>query len=329
VLNLHVEEIRIEEDKVTCAILKDSGDDPDITNGILIYATVKKAKHDSIEVKGGKGVGTVTKPGLLCKVGEAAINPVPLQMIKKQVEMIKEEFCYKGGLDVIISVPEGEEIAKKTFNPRLGIEGGISILGSTGIVEPMSEIALIETIKLEMNQQKELGVDSLLVCPGNYGENFVRNNLELRRHLVLCSNYIGETLDFAVELGFKELLLIGNAGKLIKLGAGIMNTHSKYADCRMELLGVHAAMLGADRNTVIEIMDCITTEDAIRVLDRAKIRDAVYSKIMDKIDFYLNYRVHNKLKIGAIVFSSSVGVLGKTKEADAILEKMKNEEESE
>jgi cobalt-precorrin-5B (C1)-methyltransferase len=319
-LNLDICEIQIDKDYVTCAVRKDSGDDPDITNGILIFAKVKKSEHDNITVDGGQGIGRVTKPGLACKIGEAAINPIPMKMIISEVTKVCEMFGYAHGIDVIISAPEGEIIAKRTFNPRLGIVDGISILGTTGIVEPMSEKALIDTIRLEMNQQRESGNKSLLVCPGNYGETFIKNQYNIdTKKVIMCSNFIGEALDFSLELGFENFLLIGHAGKLVKLAGGIMNTHSRYADCRMEILALHAALIGASNNLVTEIMNCVTTEEAIKVLTKADLCNYVFKNIMSKIDFYVHNRVLEKVKVGVIIFSNEIGILGKTKYADEIL----------
>ncbi|EQB19907.1 Cobalt-precorrin-6 synthase, anaerobic [Dehalobacter sp. UNSWDHB] len=320
---MQVLEVRRDLNQVTCAVKKDSGDDPDVTNGILIFATVTRANHNNIQVDGGQGVGRITKPGLACSIGEPAINPVPRSMIMSEVAKVCAEYGYEGGLEITISVPEGEAIARRTFNPRLGIVGGISILGTIGIVEPMSEKALIDTIRLEMNQQKEKGCRDLLVCPGNYGETFARSTLGLESSLIHCSNYIGEMLDFTVELGFDGLLLIGHAGKLVKLAAGIMNTHSRYADCRMEVIAVHAALHGAGKETVKEIMASLTAPQAVTVLDRHGLRGQVFESIMLKIDEYVNYRLQNKVKAGVILYSNEQGILGKTPQADEIVNKIK------
>lgn len=320
---MQVLKIQADQHQVTCAVIKDSGDDPDVTDGILICAAAERTNEKRIQVNGGQGVGKITKPGLACPVGEPAINPVPRSMIISEVEKACTENEYTGGLIITISVPEGEAIAPKTFNPRLGITGGISILGTTGIVEPMSEKALIDTIRLEMNQQKEKGHKNLLVCPGNYGENFARIILGLERDIIHCSNYVGEMLDFTVELGFEGLLMIGHAGKLVKLAAGIMNTHSRYADCRMEVIAVHAALNGADKKIVKEIMTCITAPQAVTVLDRYGLRNPVFQSLMLKIDEYVNYRLQNKVLAGVILFSNEHGILGKTKYADELITKMK------
>jgi len=319
-LNLPLIDVQLEVDYASCAVKKDSGDDPDITNGILVYATVTKAKHESITVGGGTGVGRVTKPGLACKIGEAAINPVPREMIIAEVQTVCTKHNYSEGLDVVISVPEGEEIARKTFNPRLGIIGGISILGTTGIVEPMSDKAWTDSLYLELRQQYALGNRNLLICPGNYGQKFTKQSLGIDiRKAVKCSNFIGEVLDYAVDLSFDSLLLIGHSGKLVKLGAGIMNTHSKFADARMEVIALHAALQGISSEKVQRLMACNTSEEAALFLNEEGIADQVFQSIMDKIDYYVQKRVQSKIKTGVLLFSNEVGVLGKTQYTDELI----------
>ena len=232
-----IEDIRMEEGKVSCAVQKDGGDDPDVTSGSFIYAAVCAETEESgtlsIHIDGGEGVGRVTKPGLDQPVGNAAINHVPREMIAKEVGEICRLLDYKGRIEVEISVPGGEELAKQTFNPRLGITGGISILGTSGIVEPMSNQAIKDTIRVELNQRKVQGYDYVAVSPGNYGLDFMKQSYgyDLDKS-VKCSNFIGDTVDMAVEMGFQKMLLTGHIGKLIKVAGGIMNTHSREADCR-------------------------------------------------------------------------------------------------
>lgn len=332
-LTLPVIDIDIKEDKVICAIKKDSGDDPDVTNGIKIYAQVSYVKEDimrtintdGVIVDGGIGVGRVTKKGLKCAVGEAAINPVPLKMIKEAVAEAAESYSYEGSLKVIISAPKGVDIAKKTFNPNLGITGGISILGTTGIVEPMSEQALIDTIRTEIKMHIAEGEKILLIAPGNYGQDFLLNTLgiELKRS-IKCSNYIGDTIDMVCDAGAEAMLLVGHIGKLVKLGAGIMNTHSKAADGRMEVLAACAIRAGAEADTARKILDCVTTEAALDILKKSDRLENTMKQLMIRIEDVLQRRSSGKIRIGAIVFSNEYGILGKTKTADKLLEDIIN-----
>ncbi len=317
-------EIARGEKAVQCAVRKDGGDDPDITSGALIYAEVSLTDHTRtqatdtrIHIDGGIGVGRVTKPGLDQPVGNAAINHVPREMIAKEVLEVCDLMDYKGNLQVIISVPEGETIAKQTFNPRLGIVGGISILGTSGIVEPMSNQALLDTIRVELNQRRAEGFDYVAVAPGNYGLDFMKKayGYDLDKS-VKCSNFIGATIDMAVECGFTRMLLTGHIGKLIKVAGGIMNTHSKEADCRMELLSAFAIHEGAGADVAAKILDCVATEEAVRLLREAGKQQEVMDYAMERIMFYLNKRAGGRMQIDCIMYDNTFGELAKSKEAD-------------
>ena len=325
-LRLEVLEISREDNAVSCAIQKDGGDDPDVTNGILIYAKVSREPADEAQIiiDGGIGVGRVTKPGLEQSVGAAAINKVPRQMIRENLEAVCEQYHYHGKLSVVISIPSGVELAAKTFNPRLGIVGGISVLGTSGIVEPMSEQALIDTIRVEMRQKLANGMEYLLVVPGNYGIDFLDqygHGLQLE-DAVKCSNFVGEALDAAVEFGAKGVLLVGHIGKFVKLAGGIMNTHSHNADARMELLTVHAALLGAPVELLQKMMECVTTDDALKYLKEADLMEPVMERIMEKMEFYVNQRAQHQLELGVITFSNVFGILGQTKNVPDLVKKI-------
>lgn len=337
-LILPVEEICREQNAVSCGVRKDGGDDPDVTNGILIYARAERLQEgeeepdgcyqnfygsgSAIYLDGGAGIGRVTKPGLACPEGKAAINPVPRSMIFQQVKAVCQKAGFSGKLKLTISAPEGELLAGKTFNPYLGIQGGISILGTSGIVEPMSEGALIETIRISVRQKAVMGEKILLVVPGNYGEDFLKNTLKIDPdRAVKCSNYIGETLDMAVEYGFQNLLLVGHGGKLVKLAAGVMNTHSSVADSRMEVLAAWAAARGAGEETVSRILEAVTVDQAFSILDQTGFTGPVMEKIIERIEFHLKKRGGNTLKAEAILFTNQKGVLGMTKGAEKLLKR--------
>lgn len=320
-ISLQIEDIVIQSASVRCAVKKDSGDDPDVTNGILIYATVSCCPEKRISITGGDGVGRVTRPGLNQPVGMAAINSVPRKMIQMEVEKVCEKEKYEAGINIVIDVPAGEEVAKKTFNPRLGIVGGISILGTSGIVEPMSEKALLDTIQVEINMKKVKGLRNLLVTPGNYGIDYVRGNTELSYHnAIKCSNYIGETLDMAVDAGFEKFLLIGHIGKLVKLGAGIMNTHSHQADGRMEVLAACAVEAGANLDLIKKILKCNTTNDAVDAIQEHNMQVEIMDCLMKRIAWHIEQRVAGKMEIGVLVFSNKHGLLGKTEKADSMMQ---------
>ena len=331
-------DISINESSAACAIVKDGGDDPDITTGAHIVAEVaflqkeslQKDKTDAVQqiiIRGGKGVGRVTKPGLDQPVGEAAINHVPREMIEKEVRRICALCDYNGKLQVTISVPEGEEIAQKTFNPRLGITGGISILGTSGIVEPMSSQALLDTIQVELRQKKAMGQQMIAVTPGNYGLDFMKEAFayDLDKS-VKCSNFIGNTIDMAAETGFCGMLLTGHIGKLVKVSGGIMNTHSKEGDCRMELLAAAALKSGGSKTQALEILEAVTTEEGIRILQEGGNLQKTMQILMEKIMFYLQKRAAGRLQIECMMYANGYGLLAESSGAEAMLEAlMKNE----
>ena len=303
-----------------CAVRKDAGDDPDVTDGCLVRAAVRRTEH-GITIDGGDGVGRVTKPGLDQPVGAAAINSVPRRMIREAAEAVCEELGYGGGLEIVISVPNGEALARRTFNPMLGVEGGLSILGSTGVVEPMSERALIDTVELELRQAAALGGRRVILTPGSYGAAYLHEiGLDACGvPVVKCSNFIGEALDAAAALGFRELLLVGHIGKLVKLAGGVMNTHSRQADCRAELFTAHAALCGADSALCKALMASVTADACLALLDEAGLKEAVLESLLAAIQRHLDRRAAGMPTVGAVLFSNAYGSLGMTKEAENIL----------
>ena len=316
-LHLEILDRKRSENAASCAVRKDAGDDPDTTNGILVYAKVEKFlirsdMEDRIVIDGGIGVGRVTKPGLSQKVGEAAINPVPRAMILQAVEEIADQYHYEGGLKVTISVPEGEKIARKTFNPRLGIVGGISILGTSGIVEPMSEKALTDTIQLELHQKHVAGLKSMILTPGNYGESFLRDELNVNLdYAVKCSNFIGDSLDMAVQENIGEVLLVGHGGKLIKLAAGVMNTHSSVADGRMETLAAWGGACGAGPELIREILESVTVDQGLKLLETVPgLREKVMEQVVRRAWEHLTLRAGESMKVECILFTNERGILG-------------------
>lgn len=325
-LALEVKEIQMGEAAVSCAIEKDGGDDPDITTGTLIFATIQRQKNPGIEIDGGYGIGRVTKPGLDQPVGAAAINSVPRQMIRANIEEIQrlaDDFC---GLKVVISAPEGEKLARKTFNPRLGITGGISILGTTGIVEPMSEQALVETIAVELRQRRESGAAYVLLTPGNYGSDFIRDGLGIDPELaVQTSNYIGDALEQCRALGFQGALLVGHVGKLVKLAGGMFNTHSKYGDCRMEILASYAAAEGLCAGKTGEILQCAACDEAVRILLESGHFTQTFARLTERIAFQLSAKTGGELQTGAILFSKVHGELSRTERAGQLLDLIKTQ----
>lgn len=319
-----------------CRVKKDAGDDPDVTDGVWVYAGVFPVSEDAflklcregagyllqeyprLYLNGGLGIGIAQKEGLSCPVGHFAINPVPRRMILKAVESVCREMAYEGYLEIRVAVPKGVALAEKTFNPRLGIQGGISILGTTGIVEPMSEQALQETIRLDIRMKLRAGEEVLLLTPGNYGESFLEERLGVPvGEAVKCSNFIGDSVGFAVEEGFKKLLLVGHIGKLVKVVCGVKNTHSRYGDHRME--GMRLLAEAVTGGAAERIGNANTTEEAVGWLKEYKIADEAMFLAAEKVKWHLERWSGGKLEAEVVVFSSIHRVVGETKQARGFL----------
>ena len=373
-LSLEVSDQEYSPYEALCSITKDAGDDPDATHGLRIFSRVSRISSSTgplpyeeqleisgvsvkVHITGGRGVGVVTRGGLSCDVGKSAINPVPRRMILKSVKDVFENMepeLIPDFLHIEIRAENGEETAKKTFNPKLGIVGGISILGTSGIVEPMSEKALVDTIRTEIKQFAELSgikreadhepksedasdlnavedgsgfpVPPMLVCPGNYGQDYARDVLGIDLESgVKCSNYIGEMLDYSCWLGIPKILLIGHAGKLIKIAAGVMNTHSSSADGRQEVIASHGAMLGMEPSAVRDIMNAISAEEMTDILRNQgeEFAQKVFDSIGTKIKEHIDHRTRGKLQVEFIVFTKIHGTLIKSGGADQMLKDLK------
>ena len=320
---LPVEQPHIDGDAAVCTVRKDAGDDPDITNGVGISATVCRAEP-GVAIDGGAGVGRVTRPGLAMPVGAAAINPGPRAQITAALGRAARACGYTGGFSVIISAENGEELARQTYNEHLGVVGGLSILGTSGIVEPMSEKALVDTILLELDSLYAGGQRTAFLCPGNYGADFARDTLGLDlEKAVKCSNFIGEALDHAVFRGFQDILLVGHAGKLVKLAAGVMNTHSSVADGRQEIFTAHAALCGAGRDTLEGLMQSISVDACIELLDRENLREPVLARIESEIEKRRALRLRGRGHVEFILFTARYGILAQSPGAMALCERLR------
>ncbi len=312
-------------------VQKDSGDDPDVTNGTKVFASVRQADRSEFEtlcqtgpgydlkeyprlyLNGGPGIGMVTKPGLSCPVGHYAINPVPRRMILGAVEDVVQTAAFEEYLIVTIWIPEGEALAFQTFNPKLGIQGGISVLGTTGIVKPMSEEALLETIQLEIHMKAVNGEKVLLMAPGNYGEEFLKKELDVpMRSAVLCSNFVKDAVLMAKKEGFRNLLFVGHIGKLIKVSAGVENTHSKYGDGRMEQVAVLTKELGCPKLQE-SILSCNTTDDALALLKEHGLAKPLLCHTAYYVKYWIETWSDGQITAEAVTFSTAHQILGATK----------------
>ncbi len=309
-VNIHIDKIEKTENGYMALVRKDSGDDPDITDGTYIGAEVSISTGEGISIDGGPGIGRVTRPGLDQPVGAAAINSVPRKMIHEAVRKIMLSKGRKEGLKVIVFCPEGERLARNTMNGELGIVGGISILGTKGIVYPMSQDALVQTIEIELKVLKEEGKKRLILTPGNYGmEYLLKNYPKLSDQIVKCSNYIGTAIDKAIALGFEEILLIGHIGKISKLASGIFQTHSKVADGRMESLAIAALIAGVERNTILDVLKCNTTDSALKLLKKENALESSMKMLGARIESCVERRIMNRANYGILFFSNKYGTL--------------------
>lgn len=311
----------VQANTVTCSVEKDSGDDIDATKGMKVFSQVTCKTEVDYTLGNGVGVGTVTKPGLSVPVGSPAINPVPQKMIREAVE---ECFESAYGIAVEISAPEGVEIAKRTFNPKLGVVGGISIIGTSGIVEPMSEEALIDTLKVEISVLSKEGVDVLLLSPGNYGRDFSMTLDIPTERMIKTSNFIGSMLDEAEKSGIKRILWVGHIGKMVKVAGGIFHTHSRMADGRMEILSAHLGLMGAPKELIADVMGANTTDDAIDKIKSTDYMD-VFNTLAEKVSQRSMQRVFDNIEVGTILFSNTHGLLGMDERGRAFMERLKNE----
>lgn len=314
-----LEDCRLEPGRAVCAVRKDGGDDIDATDGLHIEAAVTLTAA-GVDIDGGAGVGRVTQKGLQQPVGAAAINETPRRMIREALAAVAARHGYTGGFAVVISVPEGEAAARKTFNPNLGIVGGISILGTSGIVEPKSLRALLDSIVVELRMRRANGAADILVTPGNYGADFIAKYPRLARlPVVQCANFVGETLDACAALGFRRVLLVGHVGKFCKLAGGVMDTHSRVADCRAEIFAAYAAACGADRGTVERLLASVTSDGCLDILEPLGLLQPVMARIIDKAQQHIDGRVRGAFETGVVFYSSQRGVLGLSDSAQKLI----------
>ncbi|MGI6284965.1 cobalt-precorrin-5B (C(1))-methyltransferase CbiD [Neomoorella humiferrea] len=312
--------VRREADRAEAVVIKDAGDDPDVTNGVAIHVCARLCPKGLI-LRGGSGVGRVTLPGLAIPPGEPAINPVPRRMIAAAVaDLIPPG----GGLELEISIPGGEELARRTLNPRLGIEGGLSILGTTGIVEPMSVEAYRASLVPQIDVALAAGYNTLILTPGRLGQRYAEEKYQLPPGaVVLTSNFIGYMLEACVERKVRGVLLWGHAGKLIKIAGGIFYTHSRMADGRQEVLAAWAAVKGASSTYVDKILQATTVEGAIEIIAAAGLGRDFWDDLAARASHRALTFVRKELAVGTAFLSLQGDIIGADATARQMMEELR------
>ena len=310
-LTINVNSLKKKENSILASVIKDGGDDPDVTHGLEIYSKVSLRNDSKINIFGGTGVGKVTKKGLPVAPGNSAINPVPLKMIRETVEEILPEGF---GADVEISVPKGEETAKKTLNAKLGIIGGISILGTTGIVKPMSEESWKASLTIELKMALEnAGNGEAIFLFGNRGKQYLSDNFDDNTsQAIVISNFVGYMFDRACEFEAKKIYFIGELGKFVKVAGGIFHTHSRVSDAKMEILTANALLVGESTENMKKIMASNTTEEATKYIEKTEVYSLLAEKAKQKCEEYCR-RNGWELEVETLIISAEKEVLGNSR----------------
>ncbi|MBA2857827.1 cobalt-precorrin-5B (C1)-methyltransferase [Methanococcus maripaludis] len=315
-LIIPIKNIEKQKNTAISTVEKFSGEDIDITNGmdIKINVTLEKLDNNSskpgnVKIIGGDGVGIVTKSGLQVNPGEYAINPKPREMIENNLKsLLENDEC----VTAKISVPNGDEIAKKTLNPKLGIIGGISILGTTGIVRPMSNDAYKESLAPQIDVALANNFKNLIFVPGNIGTKHAKILLDAQEdQLIEVSNFWDYMLDNAEEKGVKDITVFGHAGKIVKLAGGIFDTHSRVADARNEILCAYASLVSQDVEMLQKILQSNTTEDIVEILTEKGILTEVFEIISKRVVERLSLR-WEKINFSCIIIDMKGNILGKS-----------------
>jgi cobalt-precorrin-5B (C1)-methyltransferase len=307
--------IRYENEKsVTAAVIKDAGDDPDVTNGAEIWSTVSLLDtSNKIIIDGGKGVGRVTKPGLGLEIGKAAINPTPLKMISHAIdEVLGQQQKNRYGLSILISVPKGEEIAKKTDNPRLGIIGGISILGTTGIVIPYSTASFAASIRQSIDVSKAMGSDSVILTTGGRSEDFAREifgNSIADHAYIQIGDFIGFSIKQCAIKKIKKAYVIGFIGKLTKMAMGIKQTHVKGSHVDMNFLAELAIRCGANNELVKKIKVANTARHVGELVNEFGL-SMFYNVLCKEVYSHLSKYSPSELQIKIILLDFNGKIIG-------------------
>lgn len=301
---------------VQAEVIKESGDDPDITNGVSVFTTVcQRNDEEPMRFAAGEGIGTVTKPGLSVPVGEPSINPGPRKLMRRAAEDV---LGTSAGLSVTIAIPAGRELAKKTLNPVLGIEGGISVIGTTGVLRPMSEEGFKNSLVPQIDVALAAGYQDLVFVPGKIGERLALSWGLPRESIVETSNFIGFLLEAAADRHVSRVLLLGHIGKLVKVAAGIFYTHNRIADARLETMAAYGAAAGLGKQDVQRVLASNTTEDALEVLRKAGLLSSVCHTLAQRAGERAERYLFGRMQVGVAMMTMQGELLGMNETAEAI-----------
>ena len=309
-LIIPVKAVRETEHGLEAEVVKFSGDDPDITNGVSVFTALRHlpGAPEEIVFKAGKGIGRVTKPGLSVAVGEPSINPGPRQLIRQVIaELLGSD---KQPLEVTISIPVGVELARQTLNPILGVEGGLSVIGTTGVLRPMSEEGFKNSLVPQIDVALAAGFTDLIFVPGKIGERIAASWQLPHEAMVQTSNFIGFMLEAAAKRGVKRILLFGHIGKLVKVAAGVFYTHNRIADARLETMAAYAAAAGLGSQGVQQLLASNTTEDALAVLSACNLRQTVCRRLAQQASCRAERYLFQKVQVGTVLVSLKGELLG-------------------
>ena len=311
---------------VKVEIIKDAGDDPDITNGTSVFITFSFLTQEQLQpvygqsilykqilFESGQGIGHATKPGLSLAVGEPAINPGPRQLVYNSIkDIIGDKACL-----VRVDIPAGTELATKTLNPVLGIEGGISVIGTTGVLRPMSEEAFKNSLVPQIEVAKAAGFTTQIFVPGKIGERIATSWGLPTEAMVQTSNFIGFMLEAGADHGLERILLFGHIGKLAKVAAGVFHTHNRVGDARLEVLAAYSAAQGMPAEGVQRILQAVTTEEALPVIEEYGLQ-SVYQVIAARASYRAERLLFNRLQVGTVLVTLQGKLLGMDEKAKEI-----------
>jgi cobalt-precorrin-5B (C1)-methyltransferase len=298
---------------VTCAVIKDGGDDPDVTHGAEICSTVSLTNNKGlIEIDGGIGVGRVTRPGLGLEIGSAAINPVPKKMIEYTVFNSAKSLLSQNGFKVIISVPKGGELAKKTDNPRLGIVGGISILGTTGIVFPYSTASFAASIRQSLDVAISIGTDIVVLTTGGRSEDFIKKVYDYLPDyaFIQMGDFSGYTIKQCTNRSIKKIIIAGFIGKLTKMAMGIKQTHVRGSHISIDFMANLAAKCVDSKDIINEIRKANTARHVSEIINQYNIKN-FFSLICKHVYEEMYKHSNNSIEIVVIMFDFDGKICGK------------------